>query len=174
MAHALRKYDPATWTHEILLETENLEEAHNHEIDMIKEYGYYNIAKGGSGGNTGRNHEPEKIAKQAKVLSEHWKNLPEEEKLRRTKASMDTKIKNGTLGNNNPHYGKDHGMWRGYWVVNYIKYETAREASEQSGISVDIISNYCGRDVDKIFTRGSKIIDIGKTPRQQGYYKTNE
>src|SRR5260221_442891 len=55
LAHAIRKHGSDTWKHEILFETNNSQEALDAEMVYISLLGYYNLAKGGTGGNTGRN-----------------------------------------------------------------------------------------------------------------------
>lgn len=171
LAHAIRKYGADQWKHEVLFETDDVELAHKMEIELIAQFGYYNLAKGGSGGNTGRNGEPAKIAKQAKSLSEHWKCLPEEEKQRRISASIASRIENGTLGNNSPRYGEDHGNWSGFWVVHNIPYLTLIDATTSTGLNESTIIDLCIRSVDKVYVRGSKLVEKGKTPRQCGHYK---
>lgn len=171
LAHAITKYGIEDWTHEILLETNNLKEATDAEIKYIELYGYYNIAKGGNGGDTGRNGEQWKRDKQAESLRKHWAALPQEEKDRRTNASMESKRRNGTLGNNNPHYGKDHGKWTGYWVVKNVRYTTLKEAAEKTNMADKTIGDLCIKKVDRIWIRDSKYIKKGKTPRETGYYR---
>lgn len=171
LAHAIKKYGTKDWTHEILFKTDCVEKAKTKEIEYIEQYGYYNVAKGGNGGNTGRNHEPEKIKRQAKTLSEHWKNLPKKEKERRIKKSMEVRIKNGTMGNNNPYFGIKHGNWNGYWFINNIKYTTIQEAANGAGMNQSTVLDLCVRKVDQVWSIGSKFIEKGKTPRQCGCYK---
>lgn len=171
LAHAINKYGADHWTHEILFETDSLEEALAKEIEFIAAYGYYNVAKGGNGGNTGRNHEPEKIRKQAVALSKHWHALPEEEKQRRIAANIRQRIKNGTLGNSNPRTGCDHGQWRGNWIINGVKYTTLSEAGTATGLNQSTILDYCVRKTDRVYPRGSTHIRPGTTPRQNMCYK---
>ena len=171
MANAIRKYGPAKWQHEILLETDNKHLACDMEIKMIEKFGDYNLAKGGTGGDTGRNSDPVKKAKQAKTLSEHWHNLPESEKQIRIKANIETRRKNGTLGNSNPKYGEDHGNWNGYWYIAGKPYMTSKEAANLTNLNESTIIDLCVHKVDKIYKRGSKMVAKGKTPRQCGHYK---
>lgn len=171
LKYAIDKYGTDTWTHEILFTTTILQEALDKEIELIAEFGYYNIAKGGQGGDTGRNHEQWKKDKQAKSLSLHWKNLPQEEKDRRIKKNVEARINNGTMGANNPKYGNEHGQWSGNWIVNHIAYTTLEEAATRTGLNQSTILSYCIWDVDHTFKRGSKYIKKGTTPRQNGYYK---
>jgi len=171
LAHALRKYGTDNWEHEILYETDSKEEAEDKEIELIAIYGYYNVAKGGTGGDTGLNNNPDKIKKQAKSLSKHWHSLPEEEKERRIMASIESRRRNGTLGNNNPKFGSEHGNWSGYWVVNHKKYVTIKDAINETGLNESTIIDLCVRKTDKVYTKSSKMVQKGKTPRQCGHYK---
>lgn len=172
LAHALMKYDPSLWTHDILFETDDLQEALDSEVVYISLYGYYNLASGGNGGDTGRNCEAEKIAKQAKSLSETWKSVSEDERARRFRLSIETRRKNGTLGNNNPNYGEDHGNWSGYWYVAGIKYKTYNDAISGSGLNGSTVVDMCIKKVDTPAKRKSKLLRRGETPRQRGYYKS--
>lgn len=172
LARALRKYSPETWTHETLFESPDKEAVLNYEISMISVHGDYNVAKGGNGGDTGRNGEPEKIAKQAKSLSEHWKSLTEEEKQRRIEASLNTRKENGTLGNCNPKRKESHGNWSGYWIVRGVKYTTSREAADKSGLNEFTVIDLCVHRVDVPAKRSSKLVLKGKTPRESGFYKS--
>lgn len=171
LAHALRKYGTDNWKHEILYETQSKSDAMNKEIELIARYGYYNVAKGGIGGDTGMNGDPNKIKKQAEALSKHWQSLSEEQKENRIKASIETRRRNGTLGNCNPRAGSDHGNWSGYWVVNYKKYATLKEAVRETGLNESTIVDLCVKKTDKIYRKGSKVVEKGKTPRQCGHYK---
>jgi hypothetical protein len=171
LAYALRKYHPDKWTHKVLLETESLQEATDYEIEMISKIGYYNLAKGGTGGNTGRNHEPAKIKKQAKSLSKHWKSLPEEEKQRRINANVEAKRRNGTLGFKFHQTKEKHGNWDGYWYIFNKRYTTLLEAANAINADQSTIIDLCIRKVDKIWARDTKYVSKGNTPRDMGHYK---
>lgn len=174
LKYAIDKYGADTWEHEILFTTHILQEALDKEIEWIEKIGYYNVAKGGNGGDTGRNGEQWKKDKQAKSLSEHWKNLPQEEKERRIAKNVKARIDNGTMGANNPRYGTEHGQWSGYWIVNNVRYATLQEAATQTGLNQSTILSLCVWDVDRVFKRDSKYIKKDTTPRQNGYYKETE
>ena len=171
LAHAIRKYGADNWNHSVLFETEIKEEAHTMERRFIAEMGYYNIAKGGDGGDTGMNADPDKIAKQAQSLSDHWKSLDISEKQRRVDASIDTRKKNGTLGNCNPKTKEDHGNWSGYWYINNVPYTTSREAADLTNLNESTIIDLCVHKTDKVWVRASKMVEKGKTPRECGHYK---
>lgn len=174
LANAIRKYGADSWSHEVLFETDNKQEALDAEEVYISLLGHYNVAKGGSGGNTGKNNDPEKIKKQATSLSNHYQNLPQEEKDRRVAASISSREANGTLGNCNPKFDTEHGNWTGYWVVKGIKYSTLKKASEGSGIPSGSIPGLCSTHVDKVFKEDSKYVPAGKSPRECGFYKTRK
>lgn len=171
LAHAIRKYGVDTWTHTVLFETNNKQLALDMEVKYINERGYYNLAKGGTGGNTGRNHEPEKIKKQAKSLSNHWKQLSQEEKDRRIDANVASRKLNGTSGNNNPRYGIEHGNHTGLWVCAGVEYVTLADAVIGTGANQSSIIDLCVKRVDKPTVGRSKYITKGKTPRECGWYK---
>lgn len=171
LANAIRKYGTANWNHSVLFETSDINEAYKMEKYYISQMGYYNVAKGGDGGDTGLNGDLQKIEKQAKSLSEHWKSLGEDERQRRINASIETRRKNGTLGNNRPKTKEEHGNWSGYWYVNNVPYTTSREAAELTGLNESTILDLCVRKTDKVWVRGSKMVAKGKTPRECGHYK---
>lgn len=178
LSHAIRKYGADVWQHEVLFETTDQEQALDMEIKYINERGHYNIAAGGSGGNTGRNHELEKIAKQAASLSKHWYDLPQEEKDRRTAANIATRKRNGTYRKSHGHEasGTSHGMHNGMWICANVEYTTLVEAVTGTGANQSSIVELCVKRVDKICVSKSKYITKGKTPRECGWYKrkTNE
>lgn len=173
LAHAIRKYGPDSWQHQVLFETHDEKEAHDMEIKLIAELGHYNLAQGGNGGNTGRNHEPAKRKKQGQAISNHWKSLDIDEKSRRIRKSIESRIKNGTLGNNNPQYAEKHGKWSGYWFINGTPYKTSKEAAKMSGLNESTVIDLCVHHTDKVYKRSSPYVEKGKTPRQCGYYKGN-
>jgi hypothetical protein len=171
LANALQKYGTACWKHEIILTTQNIDLAKQTEIEMIAKCGYYNIAKGGDGGDTGRNKEQSKRDKHSKDMVLLWKGLSQEEKDNRALASINTRIKNETLGNCNPLTGTKHGNWSGWWVISNKRYETISDACNALNINQSTIMDLCVRKVDRTWTRSSKLVDKNKTPRQMGHYK---
>lgn len=170
LAHAIKKYGAECWEHEILLETDCLEEATQAEIKYIAELGYYNVAKGGQGGNTGRNGELWKRKQQAASISKHWKELPDVERKRRIRAGVASRRKNGTMTTPGKK-GKEHGNWSGMWVVNNKQYTTLAECAIITAIDQSTILDLCVRKVDKVWTVTTKYVEKGQTPRQCGHYK---
>lgn len=178
LANAIRKYGTDVWKHEILFETSDKKHALEMEIKYINERGYYNIAKGGDGGNTGRNAEPEKIAKQAASLSKHWAELPQEEKDRRVYANAATRKRHGTYGDMSKciQYGINHGNHSGMWICAGIEYTTLADAVAGTGANQSTVMDLCSKRVDVPARMTSKFLTKGKTPRECGWYKrkTNE
>ena len=158
-----------------MLETTNENEAKLCEIKYIAERGYYNIAKGGDGGNTGRNHEHDKIAKQIQSIKKHWDELPESSKKERVRKSKETKIKNGTYKEVapgfHPGYGTKHNNWHGFWVVFGVQYNTLMEAAAETKHDQSTIMDWCIRKCDIKWKRKSRYIGYGKTPRECGCYR---
>lgn len=171
LSKALRKYGQENWKHEVLFETNDKDEAHEKEKEFIKKYGYYNVAEGGEGGNTGLNNNPEKITKQKESIRKRWAQLDIKERQRRIQASLDSRRANGTLGNNKPRIGEKHPKWEGYWYINHVPYITSMEAALSTGLNESTVLDLCVHKVDKVWTKTSKTVPKGKTPRECGHYK---
>lgn len=178
LANAILKYGSENWSHEILFETDDELLAKDAEAVYISLLGYYNVAKGGDGGNTGKNGDPDKRRRQAKALKAHWNNLSEDEKKRRVAANLAARTKNGTLGNKTNHKsGEEHGNHNGNWVCANVEYTTLKDAAKGTGKNQSTILKLCVTNVDKVVPKAvskRSIVPSGKTPRECGWYKKDK
>jgi hypothetical protein len=173
--HAINKYGTDSWQHEILFETNSHKLAKKKETEYIKEYGYYNIAEGGDGGNTGRNGELWKRQQHSETMKRIHKENPE-------KASMAGKInwenskKNGTykkrcrnISDRTPR-GNEHWMHTGLWIVNHNTYTTLEESAKKEKLNQWTVNEYCNNP-DKIFKKDCILGKKGKSRRECGFYR---
>ena len=178
LANAIEKYGADTWIHEVLFETDDEQYAKDAESVYISLLGYYNVAKGGEGGNTGRNGDIDKRRRQAKSISDHWNRLSPDEKQRRIDANIAARTRNGTLGNKNNHKtGKAHGNHNGIWVCTGVEYDTLALAATATGYNRSTIVKLCVHNVDTVVPAAvskRSIVPSGKTPRECGWYKRKD
>lgn len=131
----------------------------------------YNIAAGGSGGDTGRNADLNKRAIHSKFMKKYRAQESNLQKTDRIRKMMMTKQERGSGVNPVVGNGLEHPKWSGYWVVNGVKYTTSREAAKLTNLNESTIIDLCVHNVDVVRKRSSKLIPKGKTPREMGYFK---
>lgn len=178
---ALGKYPIDQWKMEVLHEGLSKEMAQKHERTLIATlrtqdpaYGY-NMADGGSGGNTGRNGEkakreqhsarmkamnqdPEYVNNRISKGQATIRNNPEQFKVNAEKRRM--KLRRSS----------NHQNHTGMWVVRNVQYGSLREAVAGSGISESTIVNFCNKP-DIVAKCTNKYLTIGTTPREHGFYR---
>lgn len=170
--NAIGKYGLDNFTIEVIECFDCCEQAKLREVELIKQLNpHYNIAKGGEGGDTGRNADPKKRLNHSKFMKEHLSTLTEEERRSRHAKGVATRRARGTECVPEPRYKDQHHKWSGYWVVNYQKYDTSMQAARATGLNESTIIDMCVRKVDQVRKRTSDLVPKGKTPRECGYYK---
>lgn len=178
---ALGKYPIDQWTQRVLYEGLTKEVAQHHERTLIATlntqdptYGY-NMADGGTGGNTGRNGEKAKREQHSvrmKLMNQDpnyvknriekgqatMRDNPEQFKVNAEKRRM--KLRRSS----------NHQNHTGLWVVRNVQYGSLREAVAGSGISESTIVNFCNKP-DVVAKCTNKYLTKGTTPREHGFYR---
>lgn len=130
LKQAIAKYGKESFTREILETCSTDEELRAAEIKWINELNcidsdeYYNIAKGGRGGDTGVRPDT-KLHK--KSIKASWDKYSKEEKEARGKILSKARLEQGTAkGNKNPNASKIE--------VNNVAYDTIKDAAKALNI----------------------------------------
>ena len=191
---SIQKYGKQNFKKEILFEYDNEHDAYLKESQLvddkfIKNNNNYNLTCGGSGGNkinfkTTKHHMLNKhhsISTKIKISNSMKGNVVSNETKRKisqsnlgkklTKSQCEN-ISKSKIGINNPKF-------IGYWICNFIKYDSLSSASKIINMESTTIRNYC-KNPDKIITKSyishSKYFQslkespLGKTFREIGFY----
>lgn len=174
------KYPINTWTREVLtivpkdtVDVVEREQIHLHR-STDPQFGY-NMAKGGEGGDTGKNGDPVKRKNHSDYLKQL--NLDPAFTRARVAKAQETISRNPERFQHNARLrasklrrGSNHQNHTGMWVVYHIPYGTLAEAIAATNISESTIMKYC-MEPDRPHKSTKYPAVRGMTPREQGFYR---
>lgn len=178
---AWAKYPITEWERKIVADQLLEEDAKALEQALIARYNAtdpqygYNMAPGGNGDNTGRNHEKTKREQHSQHMKLRHQQHPELARTSSKRGWVNSKAR-GTYAKRCKQIqertptGREHWKHTGIWVVNHNHYETILEAAAAEGINPWTVNEYCNHP-DTKFKRKGRFGTKGQTRREAGFYR---